>query len=96
MTRKRSLKLFEDTTPAAEAKLMELLRLRTPAESVQMVDQLNAGVRTAAMSGLRLSFPDADEKELKRRLADLILGPDLAARVYGSIESSHSQKAADE
>lgn len=47
-----------------------------------------AGVRTAAMSGLRLSFPDADENELKRRLADLILGPDLATRVYGSIEVS--------
>jgi hypothetical protein len=82
---KRPAKLFDDTSPAAEAKLIELLRQKSPAEKVRMVNQLNAGLRTVAMSGLRLRFPDAKEAELKRRLADLLLGPELAERVYGKI-----------
>lgn len=80
---KRQTRLFEDTSPAAEDKLIELLRQKAPAEKLRMVNQLNAGLRTVAMSGLRLRFPDADEKELKRKLADSLLGPELAERIYG-------------
>lgn len=34
-------------------------------------------------AGLRRRYPDASEHEIRRRLADLLLGEELAKRVYG-------------
>lgn len=36
-----------------------------------------------AMSGLRERYPDASANELRRRLADIVLGKELALRAYG-------------
>jgi len=38
-----------------------------------------------ALSGLRTRYPNADEMELRRGLADLLLGEDLAACAYGPL-----------
>ena len=40
-------------------------------------------VRKLAMAGLRERFPEAGPEELRRRLATLCLGRELAAKVYG-------------
>ena len=80
--------LFPDTDPNAEAVLIELLR-HTPAwRKLQMVDQMNQAVRALTLSGLRERHPDAGPGELDRRLADLFLGPGLAAQVYGPLVGS--------
>jgi len=42
-----------------------------------------AMVRTLALAGLRERYPDDSPVQCRRRLADLILGPDLAARALG-------------
>ncbi len=77
--------LFADTRPEAQAVLIGLLR-RAPAwRKVRMVHQLNQTVRLLALRGLRTRYPDATPQELRRRLADLLLGPALAARVYGPL-----------
>ncbi len=75
--------LFPDTRPEAEAVWIGLLRQAAPWRKLQMVAELNQTVRTLALSGLRQRYPKATLQELNRRLADLLLGPDLAARVYG-------------
>lgn len=76
-------KLFSDTTPEAEAVLIRLLREMAPWQKLAMVNQLNATVRTRALSGLKSRHPSASEAELRRRLADLLLGPELAEKAYG-------------
>lgn len=77
--------LFPDTRPEAEAILLDLLR-RAPAwRKLEMVGQLNDTVRALSLSGLRQRHPQAGEAELRRRLADLLLGSDLAERVYGPL-----------
>jgi hypothetical protein len=78
-------KLFPDTHPEAEAVLLQLLRNAPSWHKFKMVDQLNASVRTLALSGLRQRHPNAGEAELRRRLADMLLGAELAAKVYGSL-----------
>ncbi len=75
--------LFSDTRPEAEAVLIELLRNAPPWRKLHMVSQLNATVRSLAESGLRQRHPEAGEAEIRRRLADLLLGPALAETVYG-------------
>ncbi len=38
---------------------------------------------TLALAGLRNRHPQAGEAEIRRRLMDLLLGEELAAKVYG-------------
>jgi hypothetical protein len=77
--------LSPDTQPEAEEVLIELLR-RAPAwRKLQMIGELNRMVCTLGLSGLRQRYPHASEEELRRRLADLWLGQELAARVYGPL-----------
>jgi len=74
-----------DTSPAAEAVLFKLWR-ETPAwRKLEMLEGLNRMARQLAVMGLRKRFPDASPEELKRRFATIVLGEDLANRVYGSI-----------
>lgn len=75
--------LFSDTSLEAERVQIELLRQMPAWRKLQMVAAMNQTVRTLALSGLRQRFPHASEAELQRRLADLLLGEELAARVYG-------------
>ena len=82
--------LFPDTHPEAEAALIGMLRQVPPWRKLHMVGQLNQTVRTLALSGLRQRHPEATPQELRRRLADLLLGPDLAALVYGPLEVQES------
>jgi hypothetical protein len=83
--------LFPDTTPEAERVLIELLR-RAPAwRKLEMVGQMNQAVRTLALSGLRERYPEATPEELRRRLAGLLLGEELAARAYGPLEAADAQ-----
>lgn len=74
-----------DTSPEAEAVLFKLWR-ETPAwRKLEMMEGLNRGARQLALMGLRQRFPDASPEELQRRLASILLGDDLASRVYGPI-----------
>jgi len=89
-----AISLFPDTRPEAEAVLIRLLRHAPPWRKLHMVSQLNQTVRTLALAGLRQRYPEATPQELRRRLADLLLGPDLARRAYGSLEAQEASDAA--
>ncbi len=80
-----ALSYFSDTSPEAEAVLVALLRQAAPWRKWEMVGEMNAAVRLLALEGLRRRFPQAGEAELRRRLADLLLGPALAEKAYGPL-----------
>jgi hypothetical protein len=48
-----------------------------------MLGDLNRTANQLALEGLRDKYPDAADSELKRYLADLLLGPELAQKAYG-------------
>ena len=76
-----------DTSPEAERVLIELLR-RAPAwRQLQLGDQMSVTVRQLSMAGLRTRHPAANEAALRRRFANIHLGPELAARVYGASQA---------
>jgi len=77
--------LFADTSPEVEQLQIELLRRTPPWRKLEMVGQLNETARTFALSGLRQRHPQATPQELRRRLADLLLGVELARQVYGPL-----------
>ncbi len=82
--------LSPDTSPEAERVQIELLRQAPIWRKLAMVGQLNQTVRFLALEGLRQRYPHATPAELDRRLADLLLGPELAAQVYGPLKITKS------
>ena len=85
-------RLFPATSPEAEAVLLEGLRRLPPWRKLEMVGQLNQTMRQLLLIGLRQRYPEASPQELRRRLADLLLGPELAARVYGPLEAADADR----
>jgi len=81
--------LSPDTHPKMEALQIELWRQASPTRKMHMLAQLNASARLLAMTGLRSRYPLASEAELRRKMASLLLGDELAQKVYG--ESSHAK-----
>lgn len=81
--------LYSDTHPKMEALQIQLWRQASPTRKMNMLAQLNASARMLAMTGLRQRFPQASEAELRRKLADLLLGEELARKAYG--ETSHAK-----
>ena len=79
------MKLAEDTDPAAEQVLLQLLREATPGRKMRMVLEANQTARALALAGLKERHPGDSPARLKRRLADLWLGPELAAKAYGPL-----------
>jgi hypothetical protein len=77
--------LFPDTRPEAEQVQIELLRQAPAWRKLEMVGQTDQTLRTLALSGLRQRHPGATPEKLRRRLADLLLGPTLAAQAYGPL-----------
>ena len=75
---------LSDTRPEAEAVLFELLRQAPPWRKLRTMDQLNQQMRALALAGIRARHPLADEAEVQRHLADLLLGPALATKVYNA------------
>lgn len=72
-----------DTPPAIEQLQIERLR-RLPAwRKLALVGEMSDTVRLLALAGLRQRHPHDSPAQLRRRLADLVLGPELAARAYG-------------
>ena len=74
-----------DTPPKIERIQIELLRKMPPWRKMEIVGQMNEMVRALAMAGLRQRYPQDSPARLQRRLADLLLGPELAAKVYGPL-----------
>jgi hypothetical protein len=77
--------LFPDTGPEAQRVLIELLRQAPVSRKLEMSGQMNAAARQLALQGVRARHPGATEAQLQRYLADLLLGPELAARVRAAI-----------
>jgi hypothetical protein len=74
---------LSDTSPDSERVQIEILRSLPPWRRWQLLDDLILTTRELALAGLRERFPQADPQELQRRLATLLLGTELATKVYG-------------
>lgn len=74
-----------DTAPEAEVILFKLWREAPAWRKLEMMEGLNRAARQLALAGLRQRFPNASTQELRRRLAAITLGEELATRVYGPI-----------
>jgi hypothetical protein len=72
-----------DTDAAALRVHLGLMRSAPPWRKVEILEDLNRALRLVVLGELRRRFPKAPEEEIARRLADRLLGEELAGRAYG-------------
>lgn len=77
-----------DTDPQTERVLTGLLREAPEWRRVEIMCGMIETLRSLVMSGVRERYPDAGEDEVRRRAADILLGPELAEQAYGPLCSS--------
>lgn len=77
--------LSPDTHADIERLQIQGLREMPVWRKLELMSQMSNAVRSLALAGLRQRYPDDSPDLLRRRLADLSLGPELAARVYGPL-----------
>ena len=80
--------LYSDTDLKMEALQVRQLRLAPTWRKLEMLAQLNSSSHLLALLGLRQRYPQAGESELRRRLAGLLLGEELACKVYGELKDA--------
>lgn len=74
--------LSSDTHPKIEALQIELIRHMPAWKKIAIVDGLNETVKTLAISGIKQRHPNATPEQVQRMLAELMLGVELARKVY--------------
>lgn len=74
--------LYSDTDPKVEQIQIELIRRMPAWKKFALVDDLNETVRAFAVSGIKQRHPEAAPGRIRRILAELMLGPELASKVY--------------
>lgn len=82
-----------DTSPATERLQIELMRQAPSWRKAYLVGQMTESMRLLALAGLRQRHPLATPDQLRRMLADLWLGPELATRVYGPLPEENTRVA---
>ena len=82
--------MISDTHPEIEAFQIQLLRETPTWRKVDMLGQMYLTMKALAYQGLAQRHPEASENELRRRLAGVILGEELAEQVYGPLSVENS------
>lgn len=78
-------KLSPDTEPGIEALQLEGSRQMPSWRKMELMAEMGRTVQMLALAGLRQRHPGDTPTQRRRRLADLLLGPELAARAYGPL-----------
>ena len=81
--------LSADTLPDLENIQIERLRHMPSWRKMALTCEMNQTVRLLALAGLRQHHPHDTPAQRQRRLADLLLGQELASRVYGPLPEEH-------
>jgi hypothetical protein len=72
-----------DTGADAHRLQIELMRRAEGWRKLELADQLHGTLRALALADLRARHSGASPEELRRLLADILLGAELAERAYG-------------
>jgi hypothetical protein len=74
--------LYSDTPPKIERMQIEFIRRMPAWKKLSIVDGLNETVKTLATTGIKQRNPNATPEQVHRMLAELMLGVELARKVY--------------
>lgn len=72
-----------DTSPEARAVLVRLARELPPVRKFEIATAMSKSLRDLALAGVRSRNPTASPEDVRRRLAAVVLPPELASAAYG-------------
>ena len=78
--------MVSDTHPDIERIQIQRLRDMPAWRKIELVVELSQMAIAFTLAGLRQRYPGASEAEIQRRLADIIVGPELAEKAYGPLD----------
>jgi hypothetical protein len=78
--------LSSDTHPKMEALQIQIIRRMPPWKKIAVMDGLNDTVKMLALSGIQQRHPNASQAQIRRMLAEQMLGMELAKKVYDHAE----------
>ena len=78
--------MVSDTSADAESVMIGVYASMPAWRKLELVDDAIRTSRQLAMIGLRSRHPNAAPALLRRRLLGLVLGEDMACRVYGPLD----------
>lgn len=84
---------YSDTDPKIEKLQFDLIRQVPISKKLMMVANLNKAAIALSLHSLRKQYPHESEARLHRRLADRILGIELAERAYGPLTEEEETNA---
>ena len=76
---------MNDTGEKANRRYHELLRAQAPHERLAQAVALTKMVRDLAIAGIKARHPDADDAEVRVRLAVRLYGRAAAERMFGRV-----------
>ncbi len=79
------MRIFLDTEPGIERRVVEAWRAMPPATKAATVTGLTRAACALTSAGIRQRYPDASDIEHFLRVACIMLGPELASRVYPGV-----------
>jgi hypothetical protein len=74
--------LYPDTHPKIEQMQIEIIRRMPLWKKIALLDDLNETVKAFNVIGIKQRHPDATPEKVHRLLSDLMLGAELAKKVY--------------
>lgn len=77
-----------DINPQAEKAYIAILGRLSPWEKANLIADMAESGRELVLLSLRKHYPEASEGQILRYLAERMLGPELAERVYGPLEEA--------
>lgn len=72
-----------DTSAAVDAMMVDAYRRMTPTEKLQRVGELNHALWQLAAADVRQRHPQADEREVRLRVASRWIPPELMLAAFG-------------
>lgn len=80
------MRIAADTSPEADAVQLEAYRRMGGTGRVQVMFRLSVMAREAAAAGIRARHPEYDDAQVKRALARLRYGDDVARAAWPDLE----------
>ncbi len=76
-------KVFSDTHPDIERKMIELIRTLTPAQKLAKISEMGRFMKNAAFASTRLRHPEETDREVMLRVVSRSIPADLMLKAFG-------------
>jgi len=79
---------MRDTSPEAEERYFQLLRMQRPEARLTTAERLSSAIRQLAEADIRARQPQATTEQMRVELAARLYGPQTAARLFPGIQAA--------